>query len=185
MLMKAFAVSLVALIALATSGLAKAEPLEIEIIPPPTIDRGDVDRVWEYLKTEVGAPDDFPLPPFVLDWKMPSRAKMGFVAPTKEYPDERLRIGITPGVMVLDAYGMVLWGIGHELGHYVLLMRDNNYDLGLPYFFVGPPDHCDPEFKTLTRGVANVIWGIYHDETERSKMYAEVERACRDAPNDQ
>jgi len=154
---------------------------EIELTPPP-INFDDINRIWTWLKKEVGAPEDLPPPLLVLDWEVPIRAKMGFQYPTKEYPENRLQISVAPRTIDMLSWYMVLFGIGHELTHYIILLRENDYDVGKKTYDDTLLHHCNPEFLQVTRNIAEEIWNIYHSDHDRARMYNEVIKACSRFP---
>lgn len=153
----------------------------IELTAPP-IDFGDVNRIWERLKKDVGAPMDFPPPPIVLDWEVPIIARMGFQYPSKDFPDSRLQISVAPRTLDMMEREIIVWALGHELAHYLFLLRENNYDLTKKVFTANRKHHCDPEYKKVTQGVADEMWNIYHSDVLRNKMYNEVMMACASHP---
>lgn len=167
-----------------TIAITYKEPdyLSIDVLPPP-ISREDVDEVWAHIKKETGAPADFPLPPFQMSWDVPFPARMMFQAPVdEEWIDNKIAIILAPRTIESESDLMVLWGVGHELTHYAFTLKHNGWDLHKRLYDFGPPQHCDPEFQRITDGIADVLWGMYHSETERSKMYAAADMACQKAP---
>ncbi len=177
--------ALIAAAAPANAADPKPELRSMELVQPP-IDWGDINRIWRLLKNEVGAPENFPPPPIVLDWDVPWYGRMGFQYPTAEHPEWRLQISIAPRTidmyLMQKKYELILFGIGHELAHYLFLLRHNRYDLTLKIFDPGRPHHCDKEFVRVTRRIAQEIWNIYHSDDALSQMRLEVERSCRDFP---
>ena len=153
----------------------------VEQTPPP-IDFQSINRIWKWLTSEIGAPADFPPPPLALDWEVPLFAKMGFQYPTEEYPNTRLQISIAPRTIDMESPKMLLFGIGHELAHYLFLLRDNDYNLAKHVFAPGKPHHCDLAFMEITRGVADLIWSMHHDSPVRDAMYAEIDKSCQKYP---
>lgn len=111
--------------------------------PAPPVDLDALNRIWARLKKETGAPADLPPPPLVLDWEVPASAKMGFQYPTEEFPDNRLRISIAPRTADMQPANMTLWGLGHELTHYLFILRENGFDPKRKTYREGPPQHCN------------------------------------------
>jgi len=147
---------------------------EIEISQPP-INLQHVNWIWERLKKDIGAPDDLLPPPIVLDWEVPIYARMGTQYPTKEFPDYRMQISIAPRTIDSESDTMVLFGIGHELVHYLFIMRENDYEIREIYT-VELRHHCNQEFQDYTRVVIDVIWNIYH--MNKSIMNDEIVKSC-------
>jgi len=150
--------------------------------PSPPVDLKVVNRLWHYIKDVTGAPKDLPPPSITLDWEVPIRAAMGTQFPTEEEPNVRLQISIAPRTIDTWPREMVEYGIGHELVHYVFILQENNWDATKSTFSVKRKHHCDPEFKAITRGVADQLWAIWHSDALRSKMYDEVQKACANFP---
>lgn len=149
----------------------------VELTQPP-IEWDDMERVWLRIKKEVGAPENLTPPPLVLDWEVPFYAKMGFQYPTEKFPNNRMQISIAPRTLDMLPWHMILYGIGHELTHYVQLMKYNDFNLKVKFFLVGSPHHCDIEFRRITDIVADEIWNIYHSDTDRNQMFNEGVRSC-------
>ena len=158
-----------------------AEEVTIVNTPPP-IDLEVTTRVWEYVKKATGAPKDLAPPLMVLDWEVPIIAKMGTQAPTPEYPEYRLQISIAPRTVDMWPPEMIQWGIGHEMTHYALILKENNWDATKKVFIIKRKHHCDPEFMAITRGVADYLWTIWHSDTIKAKMYDEVIKSCGNNP---
>lgn len=147
---------------------------EIEISQPP-IDLVDVNRVWFRLKREMGAPVDLPPPPIAIDWEVPIIAKMGTQYPSKEFPEYRMQISIAPRTIDSESDEMILFGIGHELVHYLFIMRENDYKIQEIYK-VELLHHCNMEFQDFTRIVIDEIWNIYH--MNKNLMNNEIVKSC-------
>lgn len=154
----------------------------IELAQPP-IDLEMVHRLWVVLKKETNAPSSLPYPPIVLDWEVPKIAMMGFQYPTKEYPDNRLQISLAPRTLDLMKDQEILFGIGHELTHYLFLLRNNGWDPNKKTYEPGKPQHCDPEFQRLMRMIIQKIWDTYHDDATRNRLNSEPRRSCTAHPD--
>jgi len=165
------------LIAVCLSGSAVAGPIYIENTPPP-IDLEMVNRIWIYLTAVTHAPINFPAPKIILDWEVPPVARMGYQFPTVEHPEYPSQISIAPRTVDMWPRDIVSWGIGHEMTHYVFLMRENAWDTTRKYFYNYRKHHCDVEFMTITRDIADLIWSTYHSSVDRAKMYDEVVKSC-------
>ena len=159
---------------LSNNSIAETKIIEIEISQPP-IDLDDVNRIWVRLKREIAAPDDLPPPPIAIDWEVPSFAKMGIQYPIKEFPDNRMQISIAPRTIDSESDEMVLFGIGHELVHYLFIMRENGYKIQEIYK-VELKHHCNIEFQDFTRIVIDEIWNMYH--MSKVQMNNEIVRSC-------
>ena len=114
---------------------------------------------------------------------MPPFARMGFQYPTDKYPDYAMQISIAPRTIEQYSKEMVAWGIGHELVHYTFILRENHWARSKLTFQDQLKHHCNPEFKMITRAIADEIWKIYHSDTQRAAMYDEVEKSCFNEPN--
>ena len=152
-------------------------------VTPPEIDFDVITRLWGFVKKTTHAPADLPPPPLVLDWHVPSFARMGFQYPTPQFPDNIMQISIAPRTIEGYSKEMVTWGVGHELVHYVFIMRENLWQNRRATFADSLKHHCDLEFKAITRAIADEIWKIYHSDSQRAAMYDEVEKSCFNEPN--
>jgi hypothetical protein len=175
------------LIALSTAWLsctatAATDFQQIEYTPPE-IDYDVIARMWDFVKLTTHAPGDLPPPRLVLDWHVPPFARMGFQYPTDKYPDYPMQISIAPRTIEQYSKEMVSWGVGHELVHYAFILRENHWRRGQATFQDHLKHHCNPEFKQITRAIADEIWNIYHSDTQRAAMYDEVEKSCFNEPN--
>lgn len=150
---------------------------------PPDIDFDVISRLWVFVKKTTQAPPDLPPPKLVLDWHVPAFARMGFQYPTREFPDYEMQISIAPRTIEHYTKEMVTWGVGHELTHYAFILRENHWRRSQPTFQDHLKHHCNPEFKAITRAIADEIWKIYHSDTQRAAMYDEVEKSCFNEPN--
>lgn len=150
--------------------------------PSPPFDFDVINRLWHYIKKSTNAPATLPPPPITLDWNVPIIVAMGTQYPTEEQPNTRLQISIAPRIVDTWKKEMVLYGIGHELIHYVFLLRDNDWDTTKPWFIVKRKHHCDREFKMISKGIADQLWTIWHDIVLKLKMYQEINTSCIQFP---
>lgn len=151
--------------------------------PPPSIDMDVVNRLWTYVKKEAGAPDNLTPPLVTLDWDVPMIARMGTQIPTEWTPNLPLQISIAPRTIDMTQKEMVLFGIGHEMTHYVFVLKENNWDASKKTFSIKRKHHCDKEFKKITYGVADQLWNMYHSDTLKYQMYQEVMKSCANFPD--
>lgn len=150
---------------------------EIELTPPP-IDYYALNRIWGRLVKELNVPSHVIPPPIVLDWDVPIQARMGFQWPSKKYPNYRMQISVAPRTIDLWNDALVSFGIGHELLHYILIMRENGYNTKNKVFENTLFHHCNEEFKRLQKVIAETIWNIYHSSSDRSRMHDEIIKSC-------
>ena len=167
---------------LSCAALAANDFQQIEYTPPE-IDYDVINRMWDFVKHNTHAPRDLPPPRLVLDWHVPPFARMGFQYPTDKFPEYQMQISIAPRTIEQYSKEMVSWGVGHELVHYVFILRENHWRYGQATFQDHLKHHCNPEFKQITRAIADEIWKIYHSDTQRAAMYDEVEKSCFNEPN--
>lgn len=172
---------ILALLVLFSSVVYAGDSITIVNTPPP-IDIGMVTRIWNYVKKETSAPDNLPTPSIVMDWEVPPIAKMGFQFPTEEYPKNVSQISIAPRTVDMWPQDMISWGIGHEITHYVFLMRENDWNTEKKIFVNKLKHHCNKEFIKITKGIADLIYSTYHSDIDRRKMYDEVMMSCRIHP---
>lgn len=157
----------------------------IELTQPP-IDWEVADRVWEYVKKEMGAPADLTPPRIVLDWDVPPYARMGTQWPRKgDTHVLPLQISLAP--RVLDTEGrsnpeLILWALGHEFLHYALILKENGWDANRPYYSITRKHHCDPEFLAAEDGIADLLWNIWHRGDIRGRAHFEAQNACAKHP---
>lgn len=137
---------------------------------PSGIDLDSANRVWCWMKQQVHAPLGLALPP-VFVGALPSTKYSVFVFPTPEIPDDLLSIEIASTTMRYEDPLFVLWALGHKLAHSLFTLRpfgfetQDTYPASLPNV-----QHCDPEFQRVTKGAADVLWGIYHSSHQRLRM---------------
>ena len=158
-----------------------AGEINVENTPPP-IDNEMIEQIWNYLKTSLNAPKALPAPKIVLDWEVPPMARMGYQFPTEEFPETISQISIAPRTIDMWPRDIVSWGIGHEMTHYIFLMRENNWNTDRKTFYNYRKHHCDKEFQKVTREIADLIWSNYHSTSDRTKMYDEVQKSCFNHP---
>ena len=77
---------------------------------------------------------------------------------------------------------MVNWALGHELVHYAMLMRENQW-VARPVYKNTIKHHCNPEFLKLTGDIADFISDAQSPSRERLRMYSEVFRSCTRHPD--
>lgn len=156
----------------------KVQPM---VITAPSIDYQLVNLMWDYIKKETGAPADLPPPKFVLDWHVPIIARMGTFTPTEELPDLDFSIHVAPRTIDMWDPLMVLFGMGHEMAHYAFILKENDWKTKKIYT-VNWKHHCNPKFKLITRGLAQLLWNVYHSDDNRAKMFEEVQMSCANFP---
>ncbi len=138
---------------------------------PAGIDVDVANRLWCWMKQQVGAPVALPPPP-VFVGALGSNKYSVFVFPTPEAPDVPVSIEIASDTVQYEDPIFVLWALGHELAHGLFTLRkfgfkeQTSYPATLPHV-----QHCDPEFQRVTRGAADVLWDIWHSSNLRSKMH--------------
>jgi hypothetical protein len=149
---------------------------------PPPIDIEIVNRIWIYVKQELSAPDTLPTPSIVIDWEVPLIARMGYQFPTEDFPENVSQISIAPRTVDMWPRDMISWGIGHEMTHYVFLMKENHWQTDRKTFVNKIKHHCNKEFIKITKGIADLIYSVYHSDVDRRKMYDEVRMSCTKNP---
>ncbi len=107
---------------------------------------------------------------------------MGFQYPTAQYPNNPLMVGIAPRTIDTWPHELVTYGVGHELLHYLFLLRDNNFDVEARVFEQDSPRHCNRQFMKVSRRIADRIWDMYHSTAYRTQMYDEVTKSCFNQP---
>ena len=181
--MRFFSVLLLLFAALLSSSVRAGNDFQQIEYAPPEMDYDVIGRMWEFVKHTTGAPEDLPPPRLVLDWHVPPFARMGFQYPTEKFPEYAMQISVAPRTIEQYSKEMVSWGIGHELVHYAFILRENHWQRSKLTFQDQLKHHCNPEFKLITRAIADEIWKIYHSDTQRAAMYDEVEKSCFNEPN--
>ena len=139
------------------------------------IDRDVFDRIWPWLKKQIGAPAELSPPRIVIDRSI-APARMETRYPCVQAPENKLEIGINPETLEREDNVVLVWAVSHELVHYLFLMRDNNYEWERKIFEPGSKHHCNREFMEITTQLAGEVWKIYHSGV--SQMYQEVQNAC-------
>ena len=147
------------------------------------IDWDIVEIEWQFIKKQVGAPADLPMPPIHLK-ELPPGARMMFQFPLTD-GDEAMEITIAPTTLTQYSREMLNWAVGHELTHYAFIMRENFWDHTKTVYqhAIYNVHHCNQEFMNITRAIANIIWNSYHSERERYAMWDQVQRSCLMQPN--
>lgn len=161
---------------------APACPLEGNFkVLPSGIDRESADRLWCWMKHEVRAPLDLSPPPVFVGPLRRDKYSV-FIFPTRQAPENMLSIEIAASLMRYEDPLFVLWALGHELTHALFTLRPFRYQEQSAYPMAFPSmQHCDPEFRRVTRGAADLIWSIYHSSRQRSRMLAlDAERFGRE-----
>lgn len=148
-----------------------------------SLDRYTIEREWTFIKQQLNAPADLPMPPIEIDPNMPKTARMMFQFPTANDSGITMKIFINPKTLKDYNTEMLDWGIGHELTHYAFILRENNWELNRSSYNYTIKHHCNKEFMRITKDLADVIYNIYHGERERYRMWDEVQRSCAQYPN--
>lgn len=139
---------------------------------PVGIDLESANRLWCWMKREVKAPLDLAPPPVFVGPLRPDKYSV-FVFPTRYSPDNVLSIELATTMMRYDDSLFVLWALGHELAHALFTLRPFGFKEQAIYPAVLPSHHhCDPEFRHVTWGAADLIWSIFHSSQQRSRMLA-------------
>ena len=168
----------IALIGLCLTGLSVAQGLPI---PTSPIDAKLTEKIWEFIKLETHAPADLPLPPILFDENIPKEARMVFQFPSEDAPQNTMQISIGTAGTRLWKQEMFLWALGHELTHYALLMRENEWQQKTVYVN-NIRHHCNMEFMRITRDIVEIIWEQYQNVAARMRMYSEVYKSCNRQP---
>lgn len=168
---------------LLTATTAGAAPLTITYVAPDPslIDTELSGRVWEMLKRETGAPAYIYPPRIVIEWDVPANARMVTTYPTAEQPDGELLIAISPATLIENNRLRVAWALGHEMVHYLWILRENDWQYRAVYR-VRVRHHCNSQFQQQTDRVADFIWSIYHNSDDQSWAQDEAKRACTSHP---
>ena len=141
-----------------------------------------IELEWKFIKQRVGAPINLPMPLITVE-TLPPGARMMFEFPTSSDSDSDMKISIAPETLKNYGYEMTTWGVGHELTHYAFIMRDNDWNHTKKTFVHKFPHHCNPEFMSITRDLAEVIYQVHHGQRERYMMLNEVQRSCLSNPS--
>jgi len=139
---------------------------------PEGLDVDSANRIWCWMKRELGAPLALSPPP-VFVGPLGSNNYSVFVFPTAQTPDNAFSIEIGSNTMRYEDPLFVLWALGHELAHVLFTLRPYGFVEQMTYPRISAfTQHCDPEFRRITRGAADVIWNIFHSSQQRSRMFA-------------
>ena len=145
-------------------------------------DSATLEKIWAWIKSQTSAPVDANMPRLVVQPALPAAARMVFEFPSDEHPHHRMQINVSPRTLQAWSRSMVNWAVGHELVHYAMLMRENQWESKAVYKNE-VKHHCNPEFMTLTAGIADLISDAQSPSRERLKMYSEVFRSCARDPD--
>jgi hypothetical protein len=167
----------------------EAEYAKTRANPTPAISPGDksfdmvtLDAIWRFIKSKTGAPVDLVMPNLVIQPGLPTTARMVFEFPSEDQPQNTLQINVSPRTLQLWSRPMVNWALGHELVHYAMLMRENQWVVQAVYKNT-IKHHCNPEFLKLTGDIADLISDAQSPSRERLRMYSEVFRSCTRHPD--
>lgn len=137
---------------------------------PAGIDSYSANRVWCWMKQQVNAPLELPPPPVVVG-PLRSNKYSAFVFPTLEAPDDPFSIEIASDVVQYEHPLFVVWALAHELAHSLFILRPYGFSKQTTYPATLPTvHHCNPDFRRVTLGAANVLWDIYHSSQQRARM---------------
>lgn len=167
----------------------EAEYAKIHASPLPMVSPGDksfdlagLQVIWEFIKSKTGAPADAVMPRLVVQPGLPTTARMVFEFPSEDQPQNTLQINVSPRTLQLWSRPMVNWALGHELVHYAMLMRENQW-IEQSVYKNTIKHHCNPEFLKLTGDIADLISDAQSPSRERLRMYSEVFRSCTRHPD--
>ena len=138
--------------------------------------------IWQFIKSKTQAPSDASMPRLVIQPGLPTTARMVFEFPSEDQPQNQLQINVSPRTLQLWSRPMVNWALGHELVHYAMLMRENQWVPQTVYKNT-IKHHCNPEFLKLTGDIADLISDAQSPSRERLRMYSEVFRSCTRHPD--
>ena len=140
---------------------------------PAGMDVDSANRVWCWMKHQVHAPLGLPPPPVFVGPLQLNKYSV-FMFPTPEAPDDVFSIEIALDTVQYEDPLFVLWALGHELAHGLFTLRPFGFQQQTFYPAALPSlQHCDPEFRRVTRGVANLLWDIYHSSDQRARMLSQ------------
>lgn len=150
----------------------------------PNLDWTVIELEWKFIKQQLGAPANLPMPPIVVE-ELPPGARMLFQFPITNADTYPMQIGIAPSTLKYYGYEMLDWAVGHELTHYAFIMRENNWEYDRAKFVhdFRQPHHCNREYMAITKALADVVYSVYHGERERYAMWDEVQKSCANHPN--
>ena len=162
----------------------EAEYTKPNASPTPAITPGDksfdmatLQVIWDFIKSKTNAPADASMPRLVVQPGLPTTARMVFEFPSEDQPQNTLQINVSPRTLQLWSRSMVNWAVGHELVHYAMLMRENQW-VEQTIYKNTIKHHCNPEFLKLTGDIADLISDAQSPSRERLRMYSEVFRSC-------
>ena len=161
---------------------SQASATSTENPPEGPFDLLTLEKIWAWIKSQTSAPKEASMPRLVLQPSLPSAARMVFEFPSEDQPQNRLQINVSPRTLQAWSRSMVNWAVGHELVHYAMLMRENHWEPQAIYKNT-VKHHCNPEFMTLTAGIADLISDAQSPSRERLRMYSEVFRSCARDPD--
>ena len=158
----------------------------ITSVAAPLVDKAfdgqALNMIWDFIKSQTGAPPNAPLPRLVIQPGLPTSARMVFEFPSEDQPGNALQINVSPRTLQAWSRSMVNWALGHELVHYAFLMRENQWQAQTIYKNT-IKHHCNPEFLKLTADIADLISDTQLPSKERLRMYSEVFRSCTRHPD--
>jgi len=143
------------------------------------LDPNRVTQVWAYLLSEMKGPAHLNRPPMVIDPELPTSARFVFEFPSQDAPENPLQIRVSPRTLNEWRGSTLYWGLGHELAHYLFLRSENAW-LEKSQYESELHHHCDPEFMTLTRKLADFL--EQNSTQALMQMYAEGFRSCMRNP---
>lgn len=159
-----------------------ARAQDLPVVSNTTLDAQTVARMWNFIKSKTDAPEELAIPPIVVDESLPKNVRLMFEYPSQQTPDAAMRIRLNPRNMVAWNNGMWHWAVGHEMTHYVFLLRENGWQQKA-WYENRLKHHCDYEFMTITQNIAELLWEIYESSEDRLHMYIEANKSCRHQPN--
>ena len=101
--------------------------------------------------------------------------------PTEAAPHRELRIIASVRSIERAAAGeelIVIGELGHELVHFVLLLKENDWDPSRRPMENRIHHHCDPTFMRLARHVGTIIWDSYHSNDAVRSIDHMVRLSC-------
>lgn len=165
---------------LVAPALAENTEQTLDVPPPLDVNAALIERYWDWLKLETGAPFWLAPPPIEVA-PLPRAVRMAFVFPVESRSWEIPRIMISPRAIDRAQSGerlVVIAELAHELVHFVLLMRENGWDIDRSVYANEIHHHCDAEFQRLTRQVAEFLWQAYHSRDTTRAVEQMVRLAC-------
>jgi hypothetical protein len=144
----------------------------------PNTDLAVINKVWQYVKREAGADPNLPAPKIWVSGSTSKKYEMATSYPTAKIPNGALGIFIQPDVDRKMSRQLYTWELGHEMMHYILILKENGWNTKKAVYQDKAKHHCDPEFQRITLGVADVIAEAYRSRLELSEMYYRVDHNC-------